>query len=816
MQPVIPSAETSRLVADQDSPRRGRRRRWLSFSLRGVLLLFVVCSVPLAIVSHLASRARTQKAAVRALLEAGGTVWYDYEERDKDGNKIEPAELPGPTWLREWLGIDYVAGVRGVSFASQPHDRLEASLFERLRELTDIEELNLGNTSLTNANLRRLAGLLRLKVLDVSSTDIDDAGIEALAGMQELECLELNNTLVAGPGLAVLENCPALRKLGLNRCGLTDDAFDHLSAIQSLRELDLTATPTNDRHLGRLGALTGLCSLAIGGTNVTDSGLVALGSLRNLESLFLGFTAVTGSGMKALQECKSLRELSCRDAAVDDAGLVAIADLPTIETLRLGENAITIAGLARLVKLPRLSRLDLDQRNDGNGLHLREEARQKLRALALREADLAGASDAERVDFSKRLDYIDRSLEGAELMNPGTIRTIERIAAQVRGSSPESALAVAQLLDQERWVSAHFSACMHINHIYADAAARSDHPADVFLAWQDSRSIIAATEEHRQVMSARVQGSAHHDLLKAIMARGIPVLSCAAAAVALDPCPASWEALFSHHQLRGPLHALAMAAWRDSDPKNRAAWYCNWSTPEFWDSLVGSQSSRPLSLQFVPLISVIEARHARRELRLRPQAPWLDDDLFARASRILADAGFNVDPRKESVKASDPWSWRPPTAGTWSGQVLMLCAIADDFYKNGHEAEAERFRAAGHAMTREFLLAPPRELGTVLTGCDMATSLSYAKNTNLEAERGKARKAALDALTKRIRQIVEDPARQPPLDEATVAAWMRGLLDCDDETARRINQALDEWDQLDQRLMTATKEELESRQEPAP
>jgi hypothetical protein len=83
----------------------------LSYRLGSLMLLFVVVSIPLAIVTN---RAQTQRAAVKALREAGFDVWYEFE-KEGDGFNIGPIadpKPPGPTWLREWLGIDYVARVR--------------------------------------------------------------------------------------------------------------------------------------------------------------------------------------------------------------------------------------------------------------------------------------------------------------------------------------------------------------------------------------------------------------------------------------------------------------------------------------------------------------------------------------------------------------------------------------------------------------------------------------------------------------------------------------------------------------------------------
>jgi hypothetical protein len=52
-------------------------------------------------------QARRQREAVEAIVKLGGGAKYDYELRS-DGKP------PGPAWLREFLGLDFLADVRVV------------------------------------------------------------------------------------------------------------------------------------------------------------------------------------------------------------------------------------------------------------------------------------------------------------------------------------------------------------------------------------------------------------------------------------------------------------------------------------------------------------------------------------------------------------------------------------------------------------------------------------------------------------------------------------------------------------------------------
>ena len=64
------------------------KRRWLQFSLRTLMVVVTVFCIWMGIT---AKRARLQKQAVEAVLEAGGRIIYEHQETNSDP--------PGPEWL---------------------------------------------------------------------------------------------------------------------------------------------------------------------------------------------------------------------------------------------------------------------------------------------------------------------------------------------------------------------------------------------------------------------------------------------------------------------------------------------------------------------------------------------------------------------------------------------------------------------------------------------------------------------------------------------------------------------------------------------
>jgi hypothetical protein len=87
-----------------------RRRRWFQFSLRGFLVVMTGLGIWLGVI---ANRAREQRAAVVAIKELGGTVYYDWE--------LETGGTPrGPAWLRRLVGDEHFQKVQMVNLCPAP------------------------------------------------------------------------------------------------------------------------------------------------------------------------------------------------------------------------------------------------------------------------------------------------------------------------------------------------------------------------------------------------------------------------------------------------------------------------------------------------------------------------------------------------------------------------------------------------------------------------------------------------------------------------------------------------------------------------
>lgn len=156
--------------------------------------------------------------------------------------------------------------------------KLEKADFAVIGQLGELESLDLSETSVSDEDLRSLAGLAKLRELRLWDTRIDGSGLAYLAGLEHLERLELADTKV------------------------TDATLRHLSKVKSLRHLVLIRAPIGDSGLAHLADLRGLQSLKLGGTIVTDEGLHLIRGLEELRGLTLDGTNVRPVGLKELAE----------------------------------------------------------------------------------------------------------------------------------------------------------------------------------------------------------------------------------------------------------------------------------------------------------------------------------------------------------------------------------------------------------------------------------------------------------------------------------------------------------------------------------
>ncbi len=279
-------------IPDQPSPKSRRYR--LRLSVRALMILLLVVGGGLG---WIVRNARVQREAVAVIKKAGGSVRYDWER--KNGKPIPNAGPWAPSWLVNYIGVDYFGNVVSASLREWGSD----TELVHLAQLTRLERLSfIGCIYVTDTGLANLKGLTGLRALDLCHTGVGDAGLAHLKGLNRLENLTLDSSAFTDEGLANLKGLTGLQSLDLINTRVTGEGLANLKGMTGLKGLFLYHTYVNDAGLSYLKGLTSLRELGLGYTRISDAGLANLKALTSLRELDIKWTRITEAGVKELGE----------------------------------------------------------------------------------------------------------------------------------------------------------------------------------------------------------------------------------------------------------------------------------------------------------------------------------------------------------------------------------------------------------------------------------------------------------------------------------------------------------------------------------
>ncbi len=143
-----------------------RRRRWLQFSLRTLLVFVLLVSIGMSWFAVKMAKVRKQREAVEVIEKAGGFVVYGYST----GSSV-------PKWARAVFGKPFFFDTLGVDVGETEFGDDEAAY---LKELTYIKYLALTGPQVTDIWLENLEGLTNLEWLCLNRTQVTPQGGESL------------------------------------------------------------------------------------------------------------------------------------------------------------------------------------------------------------------------------------------------------------------------------------------------------------------------------------------------------------------------------------------------------------------------------------------------------------------------------------------------------------------------------------------------------------------------------------------------------------------------------------------------------------
>jgi internalin A len=291
-------------MTDQAKPFKRPWRSFLRFSVRALIVLVLVIGAGLG---WIVRQAHQQQNAVAAIIQAGGSVKYDWEW--SKGKSIPAGEPWAPRWVVDLVGVDHFGHVTRVSHS---------------RPWTDNDPLIIHAGRLTY-----------LERLDLDGRALGDWGlVHSIPGRRRMGALA-RVSRASGAGLIYLKGLSKLSEFSVRCSEVNDAGLAHLNGLTGLTKLDLTNTAISDAGLVHLKRLSKLITLEIGFTSITDAGLLHLKGLTDLSKLDLTYTAISDEGLVHLHELKRLSTLGLFGTAVTESGLKELRRaLPTLTIYR--------------------------------------------------------------------------------------------------------------------------------------------------------------------------------------------------------------------------------------------------------------------------------------------------------------------------------------------------------------------------------------------------------------------------------------------------------------------------------------------------
>lgn len=159
------------------------RRRLFHYSLRTMLTGTAAIA---AGVGWYVETVWPQQRAVDLVVQSGGSVSYD-AYLDGPGMVCFPRQraVQGSD-SHAWLDLRHYVTMASATDASDPHE-----LCRRLAELPKLHTLSLSGPRFNDQDLQHIGGMTEMFDLDLGRTSVTDQGLHKLAGLRKLELLEL-------------------------------------------------------------------------------------------------------------------------------------------------------------------------------------------------------------------------------------------------------------------------------------------------------------------------------------------------------------------------------------------------------------------------------------------------------------------------------------------------------------------------------------------------------------------------------------------------------------------------------------------------
>ncbi|MDO4629293.1 MAG: hypothetical protein Q4C70_08940 [Planctomycetia bacterium] len=273
----------------------------------------------------------------------------------KDGETLEVWwHFPlTPECVAAWKKIDVP-----LRLSLAMNEYIDDEALQLLGQITNLHEINLTSTRITNSGIRYLSRLANLESLILTSTEITGETFNHLDECENLRELTLTSTPFSNDGMAFLSQFQHLDSLKLDDTNITDEGMPALEGLHQLQLLNLQGTLVSDIGLKSIAHLTSLIELYLGGTipldgddyesPITDKGIAFLKELAELRVLHLNDTQVTNACIASLKKMTELYELNVTDTYFSDDALKQLRRFRNLGDVNVEGTLITEAGVKKI------------------------------------------------------------------------------------------------------------------------------------------------------------------------------------------------------------------------------------------------------------------------------------------------------------------------------------------------------------------------------------------------------------------------------------------------------------------------------------
>jgi hypothetical protein len=157
-----------------------RKGRWLRFSLRSLLILMLLFAIPCGWVAKRMREKRLEHEAIAEMAEHGGHLLEYYVGSP-------PTKSSFIVWLEGWLGEGFFTTMTKLSLDGPMTD----GGFEQVANCRSLKEIWVNNAELTANGLLPLKDLHELELIDLDNCSKTATDLEFLDGMPRLNYLGL-------------------------------------------------------------------------------------------------------------------------------------------------------------------------------------------------------------------------------------------------------------------------------------------------------------------------------------------------------------------------------------------------------------------------------------------------------------------------------------------------------------------------------------------------------------------------------------------------------------------------------------------------